>query len=168
MKLAAAQTALNALSGATFVGIDTVTTVKLTGGKKNPMQGRVTKKTMGSKVMCFSNTNGSAYNTMVKRRLAAEGKNPDSFELSPRAWGERVTGTSFVTHKGAHYLEVIFLAAGTVEYQLDGVAIAKSNIEGMPASKPDTGQGGLDDKVVIRTFALDSVIELRAFGATHN
>jgi hypothetical protein len=145
--------------------MDTQTEVKLTGGKKNSQAGRITKRMIGSSVMCFSNTNGSAYAAMVGRRLVAEGKDPAAFELSPRAWGTRITGTCFVEHKGAHYLEVIFLRAGTVEYLQDGVPIAQSQIEGLPAAREATGQGGLDNQIAIRTFALDSILALRADGA---
>lgn len=159
-----AKLALNNLSGGTFVGMDTLTTVTLTGGKKNPMQGRITKKTAGSQVMCFSNTNGSAYNSMVERRLISEGKNPSSFVIGPRPWGERVPNTAFVEHKGKYYLEVIFMRAGQTEYFLDGNPIAKNLIEGLPVSN-EGDQGGLDDKVIIRSYALESIIALRANGA---
>jgi len=163
MKLETAQRAFAALEGGTFVGLDTETPVKLKGGKKNPQQGRVTKVMKGAQVMSFSNTNGSAYDAMVRRRLEAEGKDPDSFELSPRAWGERISGTPFVEHKGEHYLEVIFLKAGEVQYQLDGQSVPESEIEGLP-DKQEGQQGGLENKVVIRTFKLENVTALRAYG----
>ena len=158
-----AQEALNGLAGGTFVGLDTVTQVKLRGGKKNPMQGRITKMMTGAQVMCFSNTNGSAYDAMVRRRLEQEGKDPESFELSPRAWGERVPNTSFVEHKGAHYLEVIFLRAGKTTFFLDGGEISREEIEGLDEGAAGE-QGGLLNKVVIRTFALENVTALRANG----
>ena len=164
MKLETAQRAFAALEGATFVGMDTETPVKLKGGMKNPQQGRVVKVQRGAQVMSFSNTNGSAYAAMVRRRLAEEGKDPDSFELGPRAWGERIAGTPFVEHKGNHYLEVIFLSAGETEYRLDGVTVPESVIEGLPPKPESNGQGGLDRKVVIRTFKLENITELRAYG----
>ena len=163
MKLETAQKAFAALEGGTFVGMDTATPVTLKGGKKNPQQGRVTKVMQGAQVMSFSNTNGSAYDKMVKRRLAAEGKDPESFKLSPRAWGERMAGTPFVEHKGEHYLEVIFLRAGTVQYQLDGQPVDIAEIQGLP-DKREGEQGGLEHKVVIRTFKLENVTALRAYG----
>ena len=164
MQFNVAQNALNNLEGGTFVGLDTETQVKLKGGKKNPMQGRVTKRMEGATVMCFSNANSNAYENMVKRRLVAEGKNADDFQLGERAWGQRIAGTPFVEHNGKHYLEVIFMRAGNTVYFLDGQPIAKANIEGLEDAPEGNGQGGLDDKVVIRTFALDSVIALRANG----
>lgn len=147
------------IQGTDFVGIDTETEVKLTGGKKNPMQGRVTKVTKGSNVMVFQN--GGGYGAMVQRRLEQEGKDPASFELSERRWGTRVQGGPFVEHKGSLYLEVIFLKAGEVSYLLDGQPIAKEDIEGLPASRGEAEQGGLENKVVIRTFKVDSIVAMR-------
>jgi len=163
MDLNTASKALDGLAGGTFVGLDTLTQVKLRGGRKNPMQGRVTKMMTGAQVMCFSNTNGSAYDAMVRRRLEQEGKDPASFELSPRAWGERVPNTSFVRHKGQVYLEVIFLRAGKTTFFLDGGEISREEIEGLDEGAAGE-QGGLENKVVIRTFALENVTALRANG----
>lgn len=163
MKLATAQAAFDTLEGGTFVGMDTVTDVKLTGGKKNTQQGRVTKQMTGAQVMCFTNSKTNAYDAMVRRRLEAEGKDPDSFELGPRAWGTRIAGTPFIEHNGKHYLEAIFMKAGAVQYLLDGQPVDEAAIEGLPDRK-EGEQAGLENKVVIRTFALESIVELRAMG----
>lgn len=164
MDFQTAQQAFATLAGGTFVGMDTLTDVALKGGKKNPQQGRITKEMTGATVMCFSNANGSAYDAMVKRRLVAEGKDPESFELGERAWGQRIAGTPFVEHKGQHYLEVIFLKSGAVQYLQDSFPVDAESIEGLPEKREDNGQGGLENKVVIRTFALDSIVALRANG----
>lgn len=140
------------LAGNTFIGLTTETTPKLKGGKKNLMQGEITKITVSS-VQIFTNQNTNGYNN---KRLKA---NAD-FKLSPRAWGERVAGTPFVTHKGNDYLEVIFNKVISVEYFHNGAPIAKDAIEGLPASKPASDTDG----VIIRTYGLDSIRELRAFG----
>jgi hypothetical protein len=145
------------VNGATFITIDTETDVKLTGGKKNPHQGRVTKRTTGSNVMVFQNKNSNGYENMVKRRLEKEGKNPGTFELKPRAWGKRMSGLPFVEHKGSYYLEVIFLGKGSTEYLLDGNVTNKAAIQGLPGTKEEARQGGLDDKVIIRTYKVDSI-----------
>ena len=163
MQLSTAQDALSRLSGGTFVGMDTLTEVKLKGGRKNPMQGRVTKRMTGAQVMCFSNQNGSAYEALVRRRLEQEGKSPDDFQLGPRAWGTRIAGTPFVEHKMKHYLEVIFLRAGSVEFLLDGQPIAREEIEGLDEGSAGE-QGGLENKVIVRTFALEGITALRANG----
>lgn len=154
--------ALANVSGASFISIDTLTTETLTGGKKNPMQGRVTKKTVGASVMVFQNKTTNAYENMVNRRLAAEGKDPSNFELGPRKWGERIKNTPFITHKGELYLEVIFLHKGDSTFFLDGNEIERSEIEGIDKSAPrEDAQGGLENSVIIRTFKADSIVALR-------
>jgi hypothetical protein len=152
------------VNGASFVAIDTETVVPLKGGKSNPMKGRVTKQVTGSSVMVFQNKNTNAYEAMVQRRLTAEGKNPEDFQLSPRTWGERIENLPIVTHnkdgETRFYLEVIFLKAGTVEFFLDGSPIARNQIVGLDETE-EGRQGGLENKVVIRTFSLDSIKAIR-------
>lgn len=157
------------VNGNSFVGLDTETKVALRGGKKNPMLGRVNKKTTRSRVMVFQNRLSNAYDNMVKRRLEAEGKDPNSFVLSPRVWGERIPNTPFVRHINKdgqlkHYLEVIFLAAGKSEYLLDGKHIDKEMIEGLPEAEllvSDNVQGGLENQVIIRTYDVASLTGIR-------
>jgi hypothetical protein len=160
--------AVTNVNGASFIGMDTLTDVKLTGGKKNPMQGRVTKRMVGASVMVFTNQASNGYENMVQRRLTAEGKDPASFEVGPRAWGTRVPNMPIVEHfkDGAtkYYLEVIFLKPGKSVYLLDGALIAASDIEGLPAATDAGEQGGLEDKVHIRSFAADSITTLRVDG----
>ena len=157
----AISTILEGFAGNTFIGLTTETTPKLKGGKKNDMLGRVTKRTV-STVQIFTNQNVNAYANKRNRNRAKAGETTP-FELSPRAWGERVKGTAFVTHKGNDYLEVIFIDTKSVEYFLDGAAIDKASIEGLPASRPASDT----DDVVIRTYALASIKEIRAMGGEH-
>ncbi len=159
------------VSGASFVGIDTLTEVKLLGGQRNAQQGRITKRMVGAQVMVFQNKNINGYEAMIFRRLAQEGKDPASFKLGVRAWGTRIPNMPIVTHEKDgqvnYYLEVIFLKPGKVEYRLDGAPINESNIVGLPVAR-EGEQGGLDDKVVIRTFAASSVTEVRIDGKVFN
>lgn len=149
------------VNGTSFIGIDTLTVpqVNKTIDRKepNPHYGRVTKRMSGASVMVFQNKSGSAYGAMVERRLKKEGKDPASFELQPRKWGERLTGTPFVEHNDQLYLEVIFLKPGKVEYMIDGKVVPKDSIIGLRDRAMDPEQGGLEDKVVIRTFKVDSL-----------
>jgi hypothetical protein len=156
------------VNGSTFISIDTVTTPKLAGGKSNLMQGRVTKHQTGSSVMVFQNKLIHAYEAMVCRRLGNEGK-PSEFSVGPRSWGVRVPNTCFVEHKGQHYIEVIFLSAGVVHYELDGVRVDTNTIIGLSGSAPSapSAQGGLDDKVIIRTFKADSIVGIRINKQSH-
>lgn len=152
------------VNGSTFVGIDTRTVPVLKGGKKNPMQGRVTKIMKGASVMVFQNRTSSSYGDMVQRRLAAEGKDPASFELKPRSWGTRLPNSPFVHHvkdgQDKYYLEVIFLRAGDVEYFLDDKPINKEDIQGLQ-EKDESEQGGLENKVIIRSYSLESITGVR-------
>ena len=121
---------LENVNGSTFISLDTITPVKLTGGKSNPLQGRVTKKTTGSNVMVFQNKKGSnSYSNMVNRRLEREGKIP-TFEVGPRTWGTRIPETPFIQHNDELYLEMIFLNSGKSEYLLDGKTFS-DEIEGL-------------------------------------
>lgn len=159
--------AVTNVNGASFIGLDTLTEVKLTGGKKNPMQGRVTKEMLNASVMVFSNTNVSGYAAMIARRLEQEGKDPSTFILGDRAWGTRVPNMPIIEHfkDGVvkYYAEVIFLKPGKVTYMLDGVAINKADIVGLNESE-EGHQGGLENKVIIRAFAADSITCIRANG----
>lgn len=161
---------LNRVQGCTIMSMDTCTVPNLTGGRNNPHKGNVAKFMTGASIMVFTNSNSNGYNNMVNRRLIAEGKNPASFTLGPRSWGTRLENTPIVHHinkagEELHYLEVIFLKPGEVKYQLNGVDIAKEAIIGLN-DKEESEQGGLSDKVIIRTFNVDSVLNLRAFGET--
>jgi len=157
----------DAFKGNTFVGLDTETVVPLLGGRDNPMKGKVTKRVIGSKVQIFGNVHQNGYGNMVARRLVAEGKDPEEFELGSLKWGQRVPGSAFIEHKGAYYVQVIFQEAGEVSYFLNGQPIAKGDIIGLNEREPkEDSQGGLENKVVVRTYKLDSIIEARAHGAS--
>lgn len=159
------KTEIEKVHGATFVGLDTITEVKLKGGKKNPMQGRVTKITEGANTMIFSATNASAYESMVRRRMEEEGKDASDFTLKPRAWGTRVGNTPIIEHNGKRYLECFFMNPGKTKYYLDGEPIDKDLIEGLPTTKvSDESQGGIENKVIVRTYSLESIHKIRMNG----
>lgn len=155
------QNILANVNGNSFISIDSVTEVKLKGGVKNPFQGRVTKRMKGASVMVFQNKKSNAYENMVQRRLVQEGKDPESFVLGERKWGTRIPETPFIEHKGGIYLEVIFLRPGKTELLVDGKPYS-GEIPGLEAAEVDEdSQGGLNNKVVIRTFKEASVTAVR-------
>jgi len=158
-------TALGTISGSSFAGLDTVTKPTLKGGKKNPMQGRVKKVMSNANVILFTNANSNGYQNMVMTRLLREDKDPFSFVLAPRSWGARVPNTPFVEHKDKTYLEVIFVKSGNVHYLLDDQPIDKSQIEGLEDREPNPeSQGGIEEKVIIRTFDVDNITRIRING----
>lgn len=136
-------------AGNTFIGLKTKTTPKLVGGvTKNPMFGLVDKFTV-SNGQCFTNENQNGYANKKRK------ENPD-FVLSQRTWGVRVPNTPFVEHKGTDYLEVILKSISSVDYTLDGVTIAKSDIQGLPVKEKRA--------VEIVTYKFDSILEIRTNG----
>lgn len=172
------QAILDDINGAEFASIDTLTMVPLNktlGGRgtgANPHFGKIFKRAEGISVMVYTNKKSNAYENMVKRRLTKEGQDPNQFELGERAFGTRIKDTCFIEHTlkdGTYqmYLEVICMSnAKRVEYmQLTDkglVPIAKEEIIGMRDSEPNPeGQGGLEDKVIVRTFKVENVKRIR-------
>ena len=168
---------INQFSGSHIIGIDTLTEVKLTGGKSNPLQGKVTKLSEGNRVMLFKS--GIGFKNMVNKKLEKQNQETlttlDLFELitggstyepGPRPWGQRIPNSPFVEHKGKQYLEVVFVEAGTSRYFIGDREIDKSEIAEMLPNKTEGVQGGLRDKVIIRTFAIDSIVRIRKSGTT--
>lgn len=159
-----AKALLDNISGCTFAAMDTVTKPILKGGKSNPMQGRIEKRATGHRIMLFSNKESNGYLNKVRRELEREGKNPDSFQLGPLPWGERVPNSPFIANKGKYYLQCIFLESGAVDYRLDGEPIAKEAIQGLNERSGAEHQGlESENEVIVRTFSLESIEALRAF-----
>lgn len=159
---------ISTIKGTTFAGLDTLTEVKLKGGKKNPFQGRVQKKTTGANVMLYNDSSANVYGNMVKKRMVQEGKDPETFELKPRAWGVRIDNSPFIEHKDKYYLECIFISPGKSVYLVDGVETPKDEIEGLETEKKvsETAQGRIENKIILRTFSLDSIQEVRLKGTS--
>lgn len=164
----------NNVDGSTTITLDTATvvpvnkTIRLNGERQpNPHYNRITKHTKGLDVIVFQNKNSNGYEDMVKSRLIDEGKDPDSFRLSPRQWGERLIGTPFVTHNGKLYLEVILMNNPPTEYRCDGKVIEWDDIHGMK-KQSNAKQGGLANKVILRTFNVESINQITIDGETYN
>lgn len=148
------------VNGTTFISINTSTEPKLLGGRKNPHKGRVRKVMTGANVMVFQNKSANGYENMVTRRLEKEGKDPATFQLQPRSWGTRIPNTPFVEHNDNIYLEVIFLNRGQIHYELDGQKISPAEIQGLQLGGEEGRQGGLDNKVIIRTFKVENITSI--------
>jgi hypothetical protein len=166
---------LSKVDGASFAALDTVTVPALKGGKANPMQGKLLKVCLGHRVMLFSNKQNSGYENKVRRHLIKEGKNPDSFVMGSLPWGERIPDSPFIQHKDKLYLQCVFLKPGTTEYRvketivgqdygpiLPGSLLSKDQIEGLD-DRTGSEHQNLEDQVIVRTYALDSIVGLRAF-----
>jgi hypothetical protein len=156
------ETVLNGINGCTFAGITTVTSVTLTGGKGNPMKGQVFKNMEGANVMI-----GANYAAMVKRKLVLENKDPEEFTSGALPWGTRIGDTPLIHHKGNVYIQLVFKTSGAISYQFEGKPIEIADITGFPVRKvSDHSQGGLEDKVEIRTINIQNIAEIKINGQT--
>ena len=155
------------VKGTCFVGIDSLTTIKRLKRDEAVQAGVVTKATTGSTVMVFAQEDHTAFSVQVKRRMEAEGIDPNSWEGGPLPWGEWVDDTMFIVHtkKGdetaTHYLRVHFVKAGKSTYFLDGEPIDKADVVDTSAPKKESDQGGQADKVIPRNYKLDSITAIR-------
>jgi hypothetical protein len=109
--------------------------------------------------MVFQYKNSNGYENMVNRRLKKEGKEA-TFKVQS-GWGKHVGDKPTIENKGKYYVQVQFKRAGKVQYLLDGKPIDKKDIIGLDVSKPKPKQGGLDDTIITRRYALDSIIGIR-------
>ncbi len=100
--------------------------------------------------------------------MEAENKDPEQFTLSKRTWETRIEHTCFIEHKQQHYVEVIVERSGTVHYELDGEFIEENEIQQLPlrTSNP-TSQGGLDNKVIINTIKIESILSINVDGVEY-
>lgn len=157
------------VNGNAIISIDTSTVPALTGGKSNPMQGQIRKVMIGANVMVFTNKNSNGYENMVNRRLEKEGMDPKSFTVGPRTWGERIEGTPFVEHNGQTYLEVIFLQPGKPKLMHGDreISVDAAVAMGYKETVSEGEQGGLKNKVSIRTFKAESLTAVTINGDRH-
>ncbi len=161
------------VNGNTIITLDTIVvpemnrTIGGVGTDPNPHFGRILKGQIGSSVMVFQNKLVNGYRSMVQRRLVKEGKDPESFVLSPRRWGTRVPNMPVVEHEDKLYMEVIFLTPGEVVYYLDGYPIEREDIVGLRRYGYNPEQGGLKNKVQLRCFDFDSIHRITINGHTY-
>lgn len=158
--------------GNTIISMDTKTVAKLSGGKKNPMQGLVSKITTGSVSQVFQNRKASSYEAQAKRNMAKEGLNPDDFTVQKRTWGERVQGTPVIEHTSKttgeynEYLETLGIKSGKVSFEYQGKPINEEDIEGYKRNSYGT-QGGQEKKVIINNFKFSSILAFRMNGKSY-
>lgn len=179
MKLSVAQTIFENVQGTRICGIDSDIKVSRLVRDTKVQPGVLRKVTKGSVVMVFAQDDPTAYSNQVKSRMEKEGIDPASWEGGPLPYGEWMDNSPFIKYtkikKGeddglisqetTYYVRVHFIKAGTSEYFLDGVSIAKSAIVDTSAPKKEGKQGGQNDKVIPRNYKLDSLTAIRIDGA---
>lgn len=122
--------------------------VKLTGGKKNEQQGRITKTVKDMPVLLV----GPGTYQRVRRESGDE-----EFEAKARKWGIR-NEQGLIEHNGQLYVEYIAKGRGQVQFMLDGQPIDKSQVVGLP---PTTTQSDINTGVILRALNIESIIAIR-------
>lgn len=156
MLLAQIKDLLERVRGCTFASIDSET---------HPAVG-IKKVTTGESVLIF-NSNVSGYENMVKRRLAALGKNPDDFVVGDLPWGQRMDGMPgcLIVHKDVYHLQTIILKPGETEVFVGDKKVPADEVQYLLPTKRGNNQGLPDDNsVVVRTYKLDSIVSIRLMG----
>ena len=107
------------------VSVSFSSVIKLTGGKKNPMQEKVVKHIAGMEAVVAGKQNyAPAYNEAGLMTT----------DIKPRPWGVRLDN-GLIEHKGELYVELLVKSKGKTVYTLDGAPIAKEAIVGLPENK---------------------------------
>lgn len=146
---------LQRVKGCTFASLDAQT---------KPKPG-FRKVTSSESVLLF-NSETSGYERMVRRRLAKEGRDPDTFTVSDLPWGVRVDGlpSCLLMHHGKYYLQTILLREGKSEYYLRDRVIDPV-LFSLVRHHPGGSQGLVPDRAVeVRTYSLESLTRLKLMG----
>jgi hypothetical protein len=169
------KTLLESRKGASFITFTAITepnwkALKETG--PNPYKGKVRKRCKINGVINW------AYETAVNKQRVREGSEPD-FDALPRAWGIRVHGTPWVTHKEKTYLELKCQNVYEVEYLdengdvLPDTDVLDADLNVVKHSvyfyvKPSAGNDRqqLDREVILRDYTLENIKEFTWNGVT--
>lgn len=154
------------LKGANIIHVTYRTNVVLAGGKKNEQQGRVEKVTT-TPAMLFSQANVFAYQDMVRRRQAKEGKDPIFIAKDP-AWEWKTINNGVVEYTNKEnvterYLKIIKTGRQRTQYFLDGIPVPVSQIIGLRESKSNEYQG-VDQGIEVRVVKLSNLVRVSIKG----
>ena len=129
--------------------ISYVSTIKLTGGKKNPQLGRITK--VVENLLVTLSGNGGEYAKRMRETV------DQNFVPKARPWGVR-TANGLIEHNGELYLEFIVEGRGNTKYLLDGLPIDEKSIVGLP--KATINEKEHETGIVLRCIKVASLISV--------
>jgi hypothetical protein len=145
---------LKGIKGSQFAQITAMTLVKLTGGKKNPLQGRVQKVASANVIL------NHVYENSVNNQLEREGKDRE-FKVCSRTWGSRIKGTTLVEHKGSYYVETKVERSDGYYYLVDGRNATAAEIDAINASLPKkTNNTGTKKQIFLRDYKVDGILSM--------
>jgi len=140
----------------------------------NPFLGRVRKASRVNGIIGAWNYTNSVNNQRVRESDAEtveEVEAVPTFEALPRTWGERLTGTALVHHKGQHYVEIKVERAIETVYMVDGREATEAEVEQIKRYLPKKTEGArqeVEKVIVLRDYKLESIKGLRVHGEQFN
>jgi hypothetical protein len=152
---------LMSIVGATPATIVAETDYKM-NKTNNPYYGEVTKITTANVFINFN------YQNSVNKARIKEG-NEEVFEAHSRKWGERITGTPLIMHKGVFYLEARLLSTDKTRSALFhlGQPINKALLSPYVTEKKSSAehQGVSEENVIVmRDYKVENIREIRFGG----
>lgn len=148
------QRVLSGFRGCTFASLDAET-----------KEGGLIRRVTNERVMLFTNSRSSGYENLVKRRLQAEGKNPDLFVSGDLAWGERLADSPIIAHRGFYYLQTILMSKGEEKYFMPTGNEVPPHLVSAFVGKRSSNQGLSDEKaVIVHCYALENIKAIRLLG----
>lgn len=109
---------------------------------------------------------GFHYINSLNAQAKREGKNI-TFDVQPRAWGKRISGTSLVHHvkdgQEKYYLECkVEKTFSTRYFTPEGLELSKEDIqEFLPKPRHSKTQDGLNKKIFLRDFTLTNIVSIK-------
>lgn len=131
------------------VTISYTTDEKLSGGKKNEMQGRITKIVNDLPVQLVGT--GGEYQADRRKEAGQE-----EFQAGPRKWGVR-RDDGIIEHNGELYIEYISRGRGQIYYLLDGSPIDKSDVIGLAPPTPSD----IKTNTIVRTVKVRNIVAIK-------
>ena len=169
---------LKGIHGATFVGFQATTAVKLLKKSKDTklpcpftnivkrikascILGKNYKNAVNRQTLMDNGIDSSGSEKQIQQKLEAAGLTV--FEAKPRKWGERIKGTPLIEHNGKYYAECIFREQDNHRvhvlgyYDARGNEISKEDLqEYMPTRTPSKTQSHNANEELVRDYKIES------------
>lgn len=169
---------LDAVAGVAFAGVEVLTdarvnkTCKVLEETKRHDWGKVTKRCKGVVTV------GADYTAGVKREGDRQGVDAGEFKAQPLKWGHWLIPGKVITHKDKLYMRCQATPRQQDKPQMrvtgyvaaSGVSLTYADIKPyLPAKKEAKTQQayGLEETVMVRTYAFDSIRRIRINGITY-
>lgn len=159
--------------GATMAALRTITKLKMNKGGRNgvPVNPFIDgNESLIEKHSYFTATLNFLYGRAVERQREREGHPEPTFEVGPRSWGTRISGTPLVEYNGKYLLEV--LVTNSIECQYFHT-ITKEELERkafeiwLPPKKAVVPKQETEKPIIPHDYYLEGIVEVRMDGQVY-